>query len=52
MKAIAVNWRQRAGDIFLIVFGMASMIYTSAITISLWTAGGAPEAPMRCIPVD
>ncbi|KAI9283532.1 transmembrane amino acid transporter protein-domain-containing protein [Umbelopsis sp. AD052] len=52
MKAIAVNWRQRAGDIFLIVFGMSSMIYTSAITISLWTSGGSPEPSMRCIPVD
>jgi len=52
MKAIAVNWRQRAGDIFLIVFGMASMIYTSAITISLWTSGGSSEPSMRCMPVD
>ncbi|KAI8380993.1 transmembrane amino acid transporter protein-domain-containing protein [Radiomyces spectabilis] len=51
LKGIAKTWQQRTIDIVIIIFGLASMIYTTAITVSLWSAEGEAAPPIsRCIP--
>ncbi|KAI8986434.1 transmembrane amino acid transporter protein-domain-containing protein [Pilobolus umbonatus] len=50
LKAIASNWKQKSVDIAIITFGMVSMIYTTYITISLWTGESEPISPIGCIP--
>ncbi|KAI8981421.1 transmembrane amino acid transporter protein-domain-containing protein [Pilobolus umbonatus] len=49
LKAIARKWYQKTIDISIIVFGIISMSYTTAITISLWTARGEAEPISRCL---
>ncbi|KAI8339776.1 transmembrane amino acid transporter protein-domain-containing protein [Choanephora cucurbitarum] len=48
LKAIAKTWRQKTIDIAIIVFGIASMTYTTGITISLWSEGGESAPISRC----
>ncbi|KAG0809053.1 hypothetical protein G6F26_000249 [Rhizopus arrhizus] len=48
LKAIANNWRQKTIDVLIIVFGLVSMIYTTGITISLWSEGGESVPISRC----
>ncbi|KAI8083361.1 transmembrane amino acid transporter protein-domain-containing protein [Gilbertella persicaria] len=48
LKAIARTWRQKAIDIAIIVFGIASMTYTTGITIALWSEGGESAPISRC----
>ncbi|CAO3626761.1 unnamed protein product [Cunninghamella blakesleeana] len=50
LKAIASTWRQKAIDISIFVFGICSMTYATAITVSLWSAGGDGTPISRCIP--
>ncbi|KAI7900850.1 transmembrane amino acid transporter protein-domain-containing protein [Cokeromyces recurvatus] len=51
LKAVANNWRQKVTDISIIVFGTVCMIYTTYITIGLWTQDGESAAPIsRCAP--
>ncbi|KAG1184922.1 hypothetical protein G6F36_007332 [Rhizopus arrhizus] len=48
-KAVASTWRSKAADIAIIAFGVGCMIYTSFITIGLWTAENEAPAPIsRC----
>ncbi|ORE03621.1 hypothetical protein BCV72DRAFT_251751 [Rhizopus microsporus var. microsporus] len=48
LKAIANNWRQKTADMLIIVFGLVSMIYTTFITVSLWSEGGESAPISRC----
>ena len=48
LKAIAKTWRQKTIDIAIIIFGLVSMTYTTGITISLWSEGGAAAPISRC----
>lgn len=48
LKAIANNWRQKTVDMLIIVFGLVSMIYTTFITVSLWSEGGESAPISRC----
>lgn len=51
LKAVANNWKQKTIDIAIIVFGTSCMIYTTFITVGLWTQGDEPAAPIsRCTP--
>lgn len=51
LKAVANTFRAKAIDIAIITFGTVCMIYTTYITIGLWTAEGEPAAPIsRCTP--
>ena len=51
LKAVANDWKHKTIDITIIVFGSLCMIYTTYITIGLWTQEGEPAAPIsRCIP--
>jgi proton-coupled amino acid transporter len=47
-KAIAATWRQKVVDVLIILFGLSSMIYTTGITISLWSQGGEAAPISRC----
>ncbi|KAI8344933.1 transmembrane amino acid transporter protein-domain-containing protein [Blakeslea trispora] len=50
-KAVANNWKHKTVDIAIIVFGLATMAYTTYITIGLWTQESEPPAPIsRCTP--
>ncbi|KAI7862566.1 transmembrane amino acid transporter protein-domain-containing protein [Spinellus fusiger] len=51
LKAVARTWKQKTIDIAIIVFGLIAMIYTTYITVSLWSAEGSEGTPVaRCIP--
>lgn len=51
LKAVAQTFRQKAVDIAIITFGSVCMLYTTYITIGLWTSEGEPEVPIsRCTP--
>ncbi|CAO3690342.1 unnamed protein product [Rhizopus microsporus] len=48
-KAVAKSWVSKTVDMVIIAFGVVCMLYTSYITIGLWTAEGEPAAPIsRC----
>jgi proton-coupled amino acid transporter len=52
-KAVASTFKQKFIDGSIIVFGSVCMVYTTFITISLWSSGGDPELPAsQCIPHD
>ncbi|KAI9018596.1 transmembrane amino acid transporter protein-domain-containing protein [Phycomyces nitens] len=48
LKAIANTFRQKAIDITIIIFGLVAMIYTTGITIALWSSGGEELPISRC----
>lgn len=48
LKAVAKSWREKAIDIAIIIFGTVSMIYTTGITIALWSQGGEAAPISRC----
>lgn len=51
LKGVAQTWKQKSIDIAIIAFGTVCMIYTTYITIGLWTSEGEPAAPVsRCVP--
>lgn len=51
LKACANDFKHKAIDISIIVFGMICMVYTTFITVGLWTSEGEPAAPIsRCTP--
>ncbi|KAI9264803.1 transmembrane amino acid transporter protein-domain-containing protein [Sporodiniella umbellata] len=48
-KGVAKTWRAKFIDWTIITFGVLCMIYTSYITIQLWTEESEPPAPIsRC----
>ncbi|KAL7314419.1 hypothetical protein PS15m_005990 [Mucor circinelloides] len=51
LKACAKDWKHKAIDISIITFGTICMLYTTYITIGLWTHEGEPATPIsRCTP--
>ncbi|KAI8973708.1 transmembrane amino acid transporter protein-domain-containing protein [Mycotypha africana] len=48
LKAIANTWRQKAIDITIIIFGISAQLYTTAITIALWSESGESAPISRC----
>ncbi|KAI7890514.1 transmembrane amino acid transporter protein-domain-containing protein [Mucor mucedo] len=51
LKGVAQTWKQKSIDISIITFGVICMVYTTYITIGLWTSEGEPAAPIsRCVP--
>ncbi|GAA5814999.1 hypothetical protein MFLAVUS_008503 [Mucor flavus] len=52
LKAVASTWKQKSIDISIITFGTVCMLYTTYITIGLWTSEGEPVVvpTSRCIP--
>ncbi|KAL0082166.1 transmembrane amino acid transporter protein-domain-containing protein [Phycomyces blakesleeanus] len=51
LKGVARSWTQKTIDITIIVFGLIAMVYTTFITVSLWSAEGEGAAPIsRCTP--
>ncbi|OBZ85126.1 Vacuolar amino acid transporter 3 [Choanephora cucurbitarum] len=50
-KAVATNWKHKTIDVAIIAFGLATMAYTTYITVELWTQENEPPAPIsRCTP--
>lgn len=48
-KGVASSWKAKTVDLAIISFGVLCMIYTSYITIGLWTAESEAPAPVsRC----
>ncbi|KAI8638330.1 transmembrane amino acid transporter protein-domain-containing protein [Parasitella parasitica] len=51
LKACAKDWKHRTIDVCIITFGVVCMLYTTYVTIGLWTQEGEPAAPIsRCTP--
>lgn len=49
LKGVAQTFRQKFVDIAIIVFGLVSMIYTTFITVSLWSSSDEAPPVSRCI---
>ncbi len=47
-RAVARTTWARTLDVALVIVGLISMGYTTALTINSWVNGGAPKAPGYC----
>lgn len=47
-RAVSRTFWQRFSDVFLCIFGLVVMAYTSALTISSWINGDSAKAPGYC----
>ncbi|KAI5358805.1 putative amino acid transporter, transmembrane domain-containing protein [Septoria linicola] len=51
-RAVATKRWQRIADVLLVIFGVAMMSYTTALTIIAWASGQKDSSPGYCDPVD
>ncbi|KAI9317913.1 transmembrane amino acid transporter protein-domain-containing protein [Dichotomocladium elegans] len=49
-KGVAETFRQKFIDVAIIIFGVVSMVYTTFITVSLWSSSSEPAPVSGCIP--
>ena len=47
-KVAATRRWQRPVNLLLVLFGFCMMIYTTALTVQSWVAGGRPKSPSYC----
>lgn len=47
-RAVATTTWQRVVDVVLVIFGFASMSYTTALTIIAWASGQKDKSPGYC----
>jgi len=51
-RAVATKSWHRIADVLLVIFGVAMMSYTTALTIIAWASGENESAPGYCDPVN
>ncbi|KAF2186038.1 hypothetical protein K469DRAFT_664525 [Zopfia rhizophila CBS 207.26] len=47
-KAVSTTRIQKIADILLIIFGIAGMVYTTALNVKRWTTSDTPKPPGYC----